>query len=871
LGNVSCYVYQEFDTEILDLERLTRAWQKLIERHDMLRAVVLPEGRQQILEHVPPYRIEVLDLREEDPATGAAQLEAVRERMSHQVLPSGKWPLFEIRASLLNETRFRLHFGIDLLICDFWSLQIIIRDFLAFYKHPELPSDPLELSFRDCVLGSAALKDSILYQRSWAYWQHRIPSLPPGPELPLARNPASITRPRFVRRSGRLSREQWDTLKERAAAAGLTPSGILLGVFCDALYMWSANARFTLNLTLFSRLPLHPQINEVIGDFTSLSLLEVDATAGETFVERARNVQEQLWEDMDHRWVNGVEVLRELIRSQGRNPGVALPVVFTSGVNLEHFPENLLGEPVYSVAQTPQVWLDHLVYDQAGELGFHWDSVEELFPSGMLDEMFAAYCTALQQLSEDAGAWAKAELVQLPAKQAEQRQRQFQTSALVLDERLQLRATGVTGEIYVSDVGLGQSSEQAAESFIDHPRTGQRLYRTGDLGRYREDGEVEFLGSADIQVQSQEYRVDRSKLSAVSPSAVPIAKKSGVEKTAVTEMAQLIAEVLEIPDLDPNADLVSMGINSLHIVRIANALEQRYGVRPQLDELFGISTVAELFNYYEQKDLARDHAGRTESQTTEILIDPVARDAFKERQLNLRRGDDDRLIIGLPQVEDDVAVQQLYLQRRSHRKFAPEPIPLQEFARFMSCLRQIKLAGKPKYQYVSAGGLYPVQAYLHIKPDRVEGVEAGTYYYHPVAHHLSQLSKLAELDRNIHEPFINRHIYDEAALSIFLIAELNAITPLYGNYGLQFATLEAGYLSQLLMSSPQAGRVRLCPIGNIDFEKIRHLFALEPSHVLVHSLLGGLALPGDAEAWGPVQETYYQPAGDESEIEEGEL
>src|SRR6185436_5907899 len=135
LGNVSCYVYQEFDTEILDLERLTRAWQKLIERHDMLRAVVLPEGRQQILEHVPPYRIEVLDLREEDPATAAAQLEAVRERMSHQVLPSGKWPLFEIRASLLNETRFRLHFGIDLLICDFWSLQIIIRDFLAFYEH----------------------------------------------------------------------------------------------------------------------------------------------------------------------------------------------------------------------------------------------------------------------------------------------------------------------------------------------------------------------------------------------------------------------------------------------------------------------------------------------------------------------------------------------------------------------------------------------------------------------------------------------------------------------------------------------------------------------------------------------------------------
>ena len=35
----------------------------------------------------------------------------------------------------------------------------------------------------------------------------------------------------------------------------------------------AASPRFTLNLTLFNRLPLHPQVNELVGDFTSLELL----------------------------------------------------------------------------------------------------------------------------------------------------------------------------------------------------------------------------------------------------------------------------------------------------------------------------------------------------------------------------------------------------------------------------------------------------------------------------------------------------------------------------------------------------------------------------------------------------------------------
>src|SRR5215212_3733780 len=64
LGNVTTQVYIELENAFLDLPRLNAAWQRLIERHDMLRALMSSENQQQVLEHVPFYEIKTTDLRD---------------------------------------------------------------------------------------------------------------------------------------------------------------------------------------------------------------------------------------------------------------------------------------------------------------------------------------------------------------------------------------------------------------------------------------------------------------------------------------------------------------------------------------------------------------------------------------------------------------------------------------------------------------------------------------------------------------------------------------------------------------------------------------------------------------------------------------
>ncbi|MGW3498383.1 non-ribosomal peptide synthetase [Streptomyces sp. NPDC001020] len=428
LGGVSTHIYFELERTGLDTDRLERSLRAVIARHDMLRAVIAPDGTQRVLEDVPAYRLPVADLSGLAPEKQEQEILRTREEMDHQVLPADRWPLFDIRASRLDSGRLRLHVSLDTLILDGYSMYLLFRDWRRFYEDPAWTPEPLDLTYRDHVLAEVAARDSERYRAAEAYWTDRLDSLPSAPALPLAVQPATIERPRFSHRGGRLSPQQWTVLKERAREIGVTPSAVLMTAYADVLRTWSGKRDLTLDLTLFNRPQTHPRMGELIGDFTSVSLLAVTARSGESFTDRVRRVQQQLMRDLEHPEFSGVRVLRERTRRGGGGPGASMPVVFTSALVLGSGGEDpsegirFFGDEVYGITQTPQVWLDHQVTEERGALLWNWDAVEELFPEGLLDDMFAAYGAALDDLAGHRDAWTRSgEAAPLPAWQHTER------------------------------------------------------------------------------------------------------------------------------------------------------------------------------------------------------------------------------------------------------------------------------------------------------------------------------------------------------------------------------------------------------------------------------------------------------------------
>jgi natural product biosynthesis luciferase-like monooxygenase protein/amino acid adenylation domain-containing protein len=427
LGNISTHGYVELDFTEYHHEQLILAWNRLITRHAMLRMVITEDHQQKILDHVPDYIISMEDISHLSDEAKSHYLLACRDEMSHQVLATHQWPLFDLRVTKIATNSYRLHISLDTLIADGWSADILFQEFHELYTNKTLPA--ITLSFRDYVLAERKIKATNLYQRAREYWLDRIKALPFGPKLPLAKDPSQIEHPLFKRRQHIIDKDIWQILKRKAQKTGITPSVLLLTAYTETLGQWSKEPHFCLNLTLFHRLPLHAEVNQIIGDFTSLTLLEINLTKEQSFVERSHAIQKQLWNDLEHKYFSGVEVAREIARHHNSQRVATNPVVFTSTLDTDNEqaanPDNTdlqqLGKEVFVITQTPQVWLDHQVVERSGILHLTWDAVEELFPSAMLDDMFEAYCTLLVNLAKTEDSWQQPYRNLVPAYQDKQR------------------------------------------------------------------------------------------------------------------------------------------------------------------------------------------------------------------------------------------------------------------------------------------------------------------------------------------------------------------------------------------------------------------------------------------------------------------
>jgi amino acid adenylation domain-containing protein/non-ribosomal peptide synthase protein (TIGR01720 family) len=430
LGNVASTFYLELDILDLDVSRLETALHGMVARHGALRTIVSPDGYQQVLADVPAGRIPLEDVSSLDETARAERLRKLRADLTDHSFDPGCWPLFELRATRTDQRRTRLHLAIDLLICDGSSIARLVAELSQRYVDPCRVWPGLEVSFRDYQVALAGVEGSPRFERAREYWLGRVDALPAAPELPLAVPLSEVERPRFSQRSFVLDAAGWEGLRGRASRCGLTASVVLAAAYGWVLGQWSGSSRFTLNVTVNGRLPLHRQVDGVLGDFTALTLLEVDP-AGSSFVEFARGLQRRLWADLDHREFGGVRVLRELARRRGATTA-AMPVVFTSsldaGTGLRTGP---LGELVETVVHTPQVCLDHQAFQLDQSLVLSWDVVEEVFPPGVVDAMFAAYCGLVRRLAGQDGVWQEPVGPLLPAGQLRVRAGVNDTGAVV--------------------------------------------------------------------------------------------------------------------------------------------------------------------------------------------------------------------------------------------------------------------------------------------------------------------------------------------------------------------------------------------------------------------------------------------------------
>jgi mycobactin phenyloxazoline synthetase len=413
LGGVAGHLYVEFDSGAIDPGRLRQAATALALRHPMLRVQFGADGNQRIGAPAD-FPVTVHDFRDLAADVVEQRLLGLREAKSHQQLDG---QVFELTLSLLPGGTSRLHVDLDMQAADAMSYRTLMADLAALYQGRQLAD--LGITYQqyrgEMVRREAGPRPAYAADRDW--WLRRLAELPDPPRLPsairkcLSRN--------SIRRWQWLDPQTRDALFTRARAHGVTPAMMFAAAFSHTLASWSSTSRFLLNVPLFGREAIHPDVDDLVGDFTSSLLLDVDLTATTDAASRAHTVQDAMRTAAAHAAYPGLSVLRDLGRHRGTP--VLAPVVFTSALGLgELFSRDVtetFGTPGWIISQGPQVSLDAQVTEFDGGVMVNWDVREDVFPAGVIDAMFAHHIAELQRLASDDAAWTRPDPPALPADQ----------------------------------------------------------------------------------------------------------------------------------------------------------------------------------------------------------------------------------------------------------------------------------------------------------------------------------------------------------------------------------------------------------------------------------------------------------------------
>ncbi|RWX55665.1 non-ribosomal peptide synthetase [Photobacterium chitinilyticum] len=404
LGGLPCQFYYELDCVDLDPVAYHAAWLQLIDRHEMLRCVILNHEEQKILPSVPDLAYTVHDLVA--CSDYESSLDDIRQRIATGIRPHEQWPLFGLEFTRLPDSSWRIHFGLDLLIMDQQSFLTLLDEAAVLYHSPQENLPSLEFSFRDYVLQES---QEVIDPRDVAYWKNKIAHLPLAPALPLNLAPEDVGVPTFDRLIKTVNSDTWQCVKDICIEAGITPSALLLTLFGEVLSQWSENDHFCLNMTMFNRKPFHRDVDRLVGDFTNTMIFEMDMRPAETKLVRAQRLQQQLWHDIEHQDYSGMSVMSDMASEASQLGGILMPVVFTS--TLTQNDARLLknqhlqpGHPVHARGQTAQVLLDNQITEMSGELLVQWDVVEGVFPSQMIEAMMDVFISYIRGVAAEKSA-----------------------------------------------------------------------------------------------------------------------------------------------------------------------------------------------------------------------------------------------------------------------------------------------------------------------------------------------------------------------------------------------------------------------------------------------------------------------------------
>ncbi|MCR4568145.1 MAG: AMP-binding protein, partial [Pseudobutyrivibrio sp.] len=410
LGKTPTHMYMAIDGGNLEVDRFQWSLNRLIKRHEALRAIVCGDGEQCILENVPEYVVETIDISSLSEAKKQEFFEENAKEMLYQVNDLKSFPNFNVKAIKTSRASFTICAVINCVMVDGGSISVLEDDLIRIYNGEKL--EPIEISLRDYTNNVLRIKETKQYKKSMDYWMSRIDTIPDAPALNVSLIEKNDVSSKVYHNKTFIEKEIYQRFTENTRKHHITAVTGQILAYALVLSRWSGSLHFTINIPSFNRVFLHDDVPNLVGEFGSLLFLEVNILKEDSLKVLGKKIQRQFIEDLDHHHVTGVDVLRNYAE-QGRQWNI--PVVFTSVTAQDDRSMSRSDHEMLDwMTQSSKVWIDCIATEKAGGLEFVWDSCEGILDKKQISEMFEAFKKEIINLS-DPEAWEKNILESVPA------------------------------------------------------------------------------------------------------------------------------------------------------------------------------------------------------------------------------------------------------------------------------------------------------------------------------------------------------------------------------------------------------------------------------------------------------------------------
>ncbi|AOT06689.1 non-ribosomal peptide synthetase [Pseudoalteromonas luteoviolacea] len=278
----------------LELSAFNAALASIIARHEVLRSIILPGASNESPEQLVREQVEVPLIFEDismlDDDEKDHRENQLKSQFCQKTFDLSQDVMLRVTVIKRAEQRYWVHFNMHHIASDGWSMAILVKEIIAFYRHhrgeagfqlPHTMTQPLSVQYADFAHWQRAHFTPEKQQVAITYWREQLADCPPVHQLPL-----DFARPKVQALAAQQFKVKLDeattsAIKSHCQAESVTLFMWLHSVFSLLMMRMSGEQDVAIGSPVAGR--TQKQLNDLIGFFVNTVVIRSKADKHLTF------------------------------------------------------------------------------------------------------------------------------------------------------------------------------------------------------------------------------------------------------------------------------------------------------------------------------------------------------------------------------------------------------------------------------------------------------------------------------------------------------------------------------------------------------------------------------------------------------------